>query len=164
MTFTNSQSMSNSNIKDISAQACICLVNSSPDSSNGGLITCLSAIENIGLAGSIASSFSSAARLTEAALEKACTPSSESLGNAIDSIARKNYAQLGFWLFVRVRYKEYVKGIFYQGWEEKFSSWRRWEHDGYDLKGNFQGAEDVTKVITKRAMAWRTKLFLQEKR
>ena len=153
---------------DISAEARICLLGEKPDSSNSGLITCLSVIENIGVVGSLAGGLSSATRFAESAtatiLEKACTPTRESLGSAINSIQRKNLAQLGFCLFVRIKYEEYVKGLFYQGMEKKFSSWKQWKHDGYDLKGNFQDIEDIKEAIIKRALEWRMKLFVQGER
>ena len=148
--------------KNLSVQALITLYKHSPkdDASAKGLVRSGKIFsDTTEVADILTGGYNTAAGLAERTIGSAFAPDTTSF-DATYNFEYKNVSQYGFWMYLRIRYEKQADG----GLEEQFSNWEQWKHNGYDGVGTFQGKEDITKAIMTRAMEWRMKLFIQEKK
>ena len=166
-------------IRNISAQAYICLEGGSPtrDKISENLINAVGVIEKItSLQSNISTGVSTigeglltgAADLISSKIEDSLTPNAQELARCASDIYRKNLSQLGYNIFVRIRYEKFGLSRWTKEdeWNETFTSWEKYNKGGYgdgvfaDMSGSYESIDDVKRNVGK-AMKWEIKKFIE---
>ena len=152
-------------LRNVSAQAYICSEGGSParDQIADNLITAVGVVESLASFGG----FSGPAEFVASKIEDSFTPNAQKLARCASNVYRKNLAQLGFNIFVRVRYEKFgVTGWGNDKWTGQLTQWELYDKGGYgdgvfhDMSGSYESMDDV-KINVRKAMKWEIIKFLK---